>query len=224
MANAVSGPNPPFTTSPCPGCGRPVAVGSALCTQCGQQVSKEEQLTTKIGRPERGLAPIPAIAPGPARFRKTPDDALARREAMKPFIVLIVALLAVMAWKGGLYGPGEVANYLIRYAITLGGAVLILGLGALTIIEVGTSAIMAVVGIAAALAGADLLQHALHYLYLGILPWVAAFIAVFLMLAEFLDLEFPDAAYLAIAIIFMKVALSMTLFTAMFPAIEGIQR
>lgn len=215
-ARASSPPARAPTTFPCPGCGRPVAEGSAICTQCGQQIGREEQLQTRIKRPEAGLPPIPAIAPGPAAFRDAPVDPLAARERLKPIIILAASLAIVCAWKFAADGPAEASGYLLRYAITLAGALAVVAMGAMIFVEVGVSIPLAALGVAAAIAGGDLIQHAIHYTLMPALAWVAAIVACLMMLADFLELDFPDAVFLGFAIYLLKWVLKITLFAAMF--------
>lgn len=210
-------PSPaPGQTFPCPGCGRPVAVGSVICTQCGQQIGRPEQFETRVGRPEPGLPPIPPVAPGPSRFRDPKPDPFGRREALKPFIALPVSLLIILLWKGLEDGAGEAGAYLIRYGITAVGAILIVAMGAMMFIEVGASAGLAIVAIAAAVAGGDLVQHILHYTLMPALAWVAAIFTCLAMLADFLDIDVPDAVFLTFGIYLLKWILKMTLFASMF--------
>lgn len=221
--SAVTAPSPPPTTFPCPGCGRPVAVGAVLCTHCGQHIGREEQLETRLGRPERGLAPIPAVAPGPAAFRDAPKDPLARSEVLKPFIVLALSLAVVTLWKLAEDGPPEAAGYLLRYAITLAGGLAIALTAALTFVEVGVSIPLAAASIAAAIAGGDLTQHIIHYTLMPALAWMAAIGVCLALLADFLDIDLPEAVFLAFAIYLLKWALKFMIFDAMFaaPAAQG---
>jgi hypothetical protein len=195
-----------------------VVRGSAICTQCGQRIGREEQLETRMGRPERGLPPIPEVAPGPAHFREAPVDPLARREMLKPVFVLIGSLAIVAAWKAAADGPAEAGGYVLRYGITAAGAIVLLAMGAMMFIEVGVSALLAALGVGAAIAGADLVQHTLHYTLMPALAWTAAIGACLMMLADFLDIDLPDAVFLGFAIYLLKWVLKFTLFDAMFGA------
>lgn len=207
----------PIPTSPCPGCGRPVARTVDLCTSCGQQIRSGSQLQTKLGKPEHtGPPPIPAIAPGPGRFREAPIDENGRRILRKAAIMLILCAGVVVAWKGAESGRQEVLNYLIRLGIFIGAAWGVCLLESITFIELGVGIAQAAIGVAAACAAGDLTQHIIHYTAIPTLAWVAACIVCLFCLADLLDIEFHDAAFVSLAIYLAKVILSWTLFQSMF--------
>jgi hypothetical protein len=199
-----------------------VEARAAICIQCGQRIGKEDQVETKMGRPEKWLAPIPAVAPGPARFREAAEDPLGRSEARKPVTVLAAALAALVVWKTAdaeTAGAGltEAGAYLVRYGITVACAVGVTAILAAMLIEMGVGAARVLLAVGAALAAADLVQHALHYLpALGILPWIAAFGVCLMMLTDFLDIDLTDSVFLTLAIYVLKWILKATLFEAMF--------
>ena len=221
-------PSTAATTRPCPGCGRPAPVEAKICTHCGQQLrAGGEQLETTIGKPEHsGLPPIPAIAPGPSRFRPAPIDYEGRWRMFRSVVTIIACLGITCLWKWADSAPEEtVIPYLIRYSIAVAGAWVICAMGAMMFIEVGASFLGAALGVAAAIAAGDLAQHAIHYTLVPTLAWVAACTVCIFVLADVLDIELPESAFLSLLIYLMKWILSITFFASMFavaaPTPEG---
>ena len=208
---------PQPTTSPCPGCGRPVEHSALLCTHCGQHIRAGVQLDTKLAKPEyTAPPPIPPIAPGPARFRQAPVDEHGRRLLYKSIAMIPLCAMIVVAWKWGEDGPQEAGHDLTRLGISIAVAWGICILEAITFLEVGVGIIQTALGIAAALAAGDLTQHILHYIPLAILPIIGGCIVCLFWLADLLDIDYSDATFLALAIYLAKVILTWTLFRTMF--------
>ncbi len=207
----------PNATFPCPGCGRPVGRGAALCTHCGQQVRAETQLETRIGKPEHTAPPpIPTIAPGPGRFRAAPTDENARRILIKGLLILVLCSGIVVGWKLGESGKEEASNYLIRLGVFIAVSWGVCILEAITFVELGVGILQAALGVAAAAAAGDLTQHIIHYTAIPTLAWVAACMVCLFCLADLLDIEYHDAAFMALAMYTVKVILTWTLFASMF--------
>ena len=87
---------------------------------------------------------------------------------------------------------------------------------ATTFIEFGVGLLQGALGIAAACAAGDLVQHTLHYTAIPTLAWVAACIVCLFCLADLLDIEFHDAAFVALGMYLLKLILHWTLFLTMF--------
>jgi hypothetical protein len=195
-----------------------VAHAAVLCTHCGQQVRAETQLQTRVGKAEHTAPPpIPAIAPGPSRFREAPTDENGRRILRKSLLMLILCAGIVVSWKAGENGKQEALDYLVRLGIFVGGACGICLLFAITFVEVCVGVLRAVLGVAASCAAGDLTQHLLHYIPLPALPWVFACMVCIFCLADLLDLDYHDAAFIGLSIYLLKVILTWSLFASMFP-------
>lgn len=214
-----SAPRPQQTaTTPCPGCGRPVAATAAICTSCGQKVRSDEQLQTKLGRPEAsGPPPIPAIAPGPGRFRGKQIDHEGRRLMVKAAIMAVVGVGLIMIWKAAAAEESRAAEalgYLARYAITVVGAWGICMIMSLMFLEPGVTMPQALLGLAGAIGAADFAQHACNGVVpvLPTLAWVLAIMVCVPTIADLLDMDYPDAAFLMLGTYLYKVILKFTLF------------
>ncbi len=207
----------PGTTSPCPGCGRPVALSAQLCTHCGQHIRAGVQLETNLGRPEHTAPPpIPSIAPGPGRFREAPIDEAGRRIRLKGILILVICLSITMGTKALADGGEEAVHYAIRFGITTAAAWGVCLLESMVFLEIGVGVLLAALGIAASIATGDSVQHIMHYTAIPTLAWVlAAFVCIFL-LADLLEIEYHDAAFLGLAIYLVKAILTWTLFASMF--------
>ncbi|MBL9031046.1 MAG: hypothetical protein JNM80_05005 [Phycisphaerae bacterium] len=200
----------PVATRPCAGCGHPVETSAKVCVRCGHIAETGGQARTKQG--------VERLPPPPPRFQvhaRNPDAGL--RPYRKPMVLMLVLLGSTALWKYGMHGGDEAAGYLVRYGITLAVAILVFAVAALTFVDYSGPLVVTALSIAAALAGADLVQHALHYTLIPTLAWTAAFVTYCGCVSSSLELDMPDAVFVGLGTYLAKLILKWTLFVEMFP-------
>lgn len=158
--------------------------------------------------------------PPTTRFQKYQYDAGLQRTAyLKAIVMLIMGLGIVCITKLVQDGSEEAGGYLLRYAMTLGVAIGVYILSCFGLVEFSGTIVLTLLAIAGGVAMADLSQFLLGQTFLVYalgLPWVIAMAIYGGIISDLLDLDFSDAAILAIVTYGAKVMLKFTVFDQMF--------
>lgn len=109
------------TTSPCPGCGHPLAADAAICTTCGYNPRTGQTVTT---RKASASGPDIAVDDDPLvkarRHERRRQKTLATQmEYIKPLIAMAVGLGITCTLVFNRGGADSLAEYLLVYAIAL---------------------------------------------------------------------------------------------------------
>lgn len=188
------------------------------------------------GLPLRGTCPecggtyslsLPGLQPGSmppsSRYQRYAYDAgLDRRAIIRAAALSVTSVAIIAAWKAAAAkedGPQEAVNFLIRFGISLGAALVVyIACMATGIIEPTGSLKRGAIGVTGALAAALLTQHITAEAVPALLgvPWLLGLIVFLGLAADLLELDFTEAALFAVFILGTRVMLKFTLFDHMF--------
>ncbi len=163
-----------ITTSPCPGCGHPLAADAAICTTCGYNTRTGQAVTTR-----KASASDPDIAPGDdplvkasRQERRRQKTLTTQMEYIKPLIYMVVGLGITCTLLMNRGGTDDVARYLLAYSISIPCAVA--GFCFCCILWLGFDAPLPLtaVRLAGIYAIADIFFYGLSFRYLALLGFI----------------------------------------------------
>ncbi|MFM9995238.1 MAG: hypothetical protein ACKVU4_05495 [Phycisphaerales bacterium] len=204
-------------TIPCPGCGWPVAADAVLCVRCGQRVRGDAQLATRMDKAEELAALPPAV--GSIRWRNEGvNDYSLAREMLKPTIWLAIGLTATLLLRAHMPGPEDVLPHLGRFGILVGGSLVLWVAARFIYLDQEVTVVTVILGIAAALACSDAIQHVVRYATpVALTAWPIGLVLCVGLLSDLLDMEVTEAAFLGVVFYGLKIMLKISLFTTFLP-------
>lgn len=204
-------------TRPCPGCGWPIPANAAICTRCGQHVRAEGdgggRVATKVGKPEVLDSLPPAV--GSIRWRNQQTGEYSDRVPLiKCVLWMALGVGATLLLRALNPGVEDLLPYLGRFGILTALGVVLAFVARMTFVDSQASWAVFVLGVAGALAGADMAQHIVRDVipFFALVAWPVGFIICAGIITDLLDIELTEGAFLGLALILLKLLLKWTLF------------
>lgn len=205
-------------TSPCPGCGWPLAVRAAVCTKCGYSKQTGTHVDVKRGEEKK-----PEAKPD-LRFQTFQHDPMTSRGAWKFAIgVLVVSLAICGAFKLADGGSAALGLFLMRFAVSTGMAVGVYLFFCLLSVEYAGPWPLMIIRVGAAMAAAMATQQTLLTVLTAVpilqLLWIVAFVSAFAVyvgfIVELLDVDMQDSIFITLLTLVGQLLLVLIAFPAL---------
>ncbi len=111
-------------------------------------------------------------------------------------------------------GVPDLLPFLGRFAILTGLGIMLVGLARMIFVDSQASLPVFVLGVAGALAGAEMAQHIIRDAipFFSLTAWPVGLLVIAGVISDLLDVEHTEGAFLALALVLLKLLLKWTLF------------